>query len=95
MVAVDRLADVEHFLVGEVLDALFGRDSELLGDLPGRGAADTVDVGQRDLDALVGGDVDPGNTSHSYPLSSSTGVEVAEGKSHAAPRLSLRFITPS
>src|SRR5438270_11670627 len=93
VIAVDGLADVEHFLVGEVLDPLFGRDSELLGDLAGRGPADTVDVGQRDFHALVGGDVDPGDTSHSFPLSSSTGVEVAEGKSHAAPRLSLRFMT--
>ena len=30
MVAVDRLADVQHFLVGQVLDPLFGRDAELL-----------------------------------------------------------------
>ena len=29
MVAVDRLADVQHFLVGKVLDPLLGRDAEL------------------------------------------------------------------
>src|SRR6476646_6657685 len=58
-VLVDRLADVQHLLVGEVLDPLFRTDAELIGDLPGRGAADSVDVGQRDLDALVGGDAAP------------------------------------
>src|SRR4051794_14530589 len=73
VVAVDFLADVEDFLVGQVLDSLFGRDSEFLSDLLGRGAADSVDVGERHFDALVGGDVDPGDTSHSLPFFSSTG----------------------
>src|SRR6476646_9953791 len=73
VVLVDRLTNVQHLLVGEVLDALFRRDSQLLSDLLGRGAADSVNVGQRDFDALVGGDVDPGNTSHSLPFFSSTG----------------------
>ena len=68
MVLVDRLANVQHLLVGEVLDALFRRNAELLRDLLGRGAANSVDVGQRDLDALVGGDVHPGNTSHLITL---------------------------
>src|SRR3954469_14411532 len=67
-ILVDRFTDVQDFLVGQVLDTLLGRDAELLGDLLGRGAADTVNVGQRDFDALVGGDVDPGNTSHSLPF---------------------------
>src|SRR5260221_12184306 len=73
IVAVDRLADVQHFLVGEILDSLFRRNAELLSDLLGRRPADSVDVGQRDLDALVGGDVDPRNSSHSLPFFSSTG----------------------
>jgi hypothetical protein len=60
-------------LVSEILDALFRRNAELLGDLLGRRAADSVDIGQRDFDALVSGDVDPGNTSHSLPFFSSTG----------------------
>src|SRR3954466_4584591 len=44
MVLVDRLADVQHLLVGKVLDALLGRNAELLGDLLGRGPANSVDV---------------------------------------------------
>ena len=68
MVLVDLLADVEHFLVGEVLDALFRRNAELRDDVLGRRAADSVDVGKRDFHALVGGDVHPGNTSHLLPF---------------------------
>src|ERR1700755_1058580 len=40
---VDRFADVQHLLVGEVLDPLFRRNPELLGDLLGRRAADSMD----------------------------------------------------
>src|SRR3954463_5318023 len=51
MLGVDRLADMQDVLIGQVLDPLFLADAELLGDLPGLGAADSVDVGERDLDA--------------------------------------------
>src|SRR5689334_12466828 len=73
VILVDRFADVHDFLVRQVLDALLRRNAELLSDLLGRRAADTVDIGKRDFDALVGGDVHPGNTSHSLPFFSSTG----------------------
>src|SRR4051794_33425652 len=73
VVLVDRLADVADFLVGQVLDPFLARDSELGDDVLGRGAADSVDIGERDFHALVGGDVPPGNTSHSLPFFSSTG----------------------
>jgi hypothetical protein len=75
VIGVDSLADVQDFLIGQVLDPALGRDAQLFRDLLGRGAADSVDVGQRDFHALVGGDVDPGNTSHSLPFFSSTGLE--------------------
>ena len=80
MVLVDRLADVQHLLVGKVLDALLGRNAELLGDLLGRGPANSVDVGQRDFDALVRGDVDPGNTSHSLPFFKLHGAPTAPSR---------------
>src|SRR3712207_4262490 len=73
VVAVDRLADVQDLLVGQVLDPLFRRDAELGDDVLGRGLADSVDIGERDFHALVGGDVHPGDTSHSLPFFSSTG----------------------
>src|SRR3954471_8175606 len=68
MVGVDRLADVEDFLVGQVLDPALARDPELGGDFPGLGAADAVNVGKGDLDPLVGRDVDARDTCHGYFL---------------------------
>src|SRR4029453_10193710 len=73
VLAVNGFTNVQNFLIGQVLDALVGRDAELLRDLLGRRLADSVNVGQRDFHALVGGDVHPGNTSHSLPFFSSTG----------------------
>src|SRR5688572_11189594 len=73
VVGVDRLADVKDLLVGQVLNALFRPDSELLRDLPGLASADSVDVGERDLDALVRGYVNAGDTGHSRSSFSSTG----------------------
>src|SRR5438045_9135457 len=45
VVLVDRRADVEDFLIGQVLAALFGADPKLLRDLLGGRAADSVAVG--------------------------------------------------
>ena len=61
VVAVDRLADLEHFRVGELVDAPALRDVDLLDDLARLGRADAVDVLQRDHDALVGRNVDACN----------------------------------
>src|SRR6185437_14842251 len=68
VVLVDRLTDVQHLLVGEVLDSFVGRNAELGDDVLGRGPADSVDIGERDFHALVGGDVHPGNSSHLLPF---------------------------
>src|SRR3954452_13083219 len=73
VILVDRFADVDDFLVREVLDPLFRSDAKLTDNVLGRGAADSVDIGKRDFDALVGGDIAPGNTSHSLSFFSSTG----------------------
>ena len=64
MVGVDRFADVEHFLVGQVLDPARGLDAQLLGDLDGLGAPNAVNIGERNLYALVGRDVDARDTCH-------------------------------
>jgi len=61
---VDRLTDLQHFLVGQVLHAASRREAELGGDFLGLGRANAMNVGQRDFDALVGRDVDTRNTSH-------------------------------
>jgi hypothetical protein len=55
---------MQDFLVGKVLDPAGMVDPELVGDVLGGLGADAVDVGERNDHALVGGDVDPGNTSH-------------------------------
>ena len=64
VIGVDRFADVQDFLIAQVLNTAFRRDLQLLGDFLGLGPPNAVDVGKRDLNALVGGDVDPGNTCH-------------------------------
>ena len=81
MVAVDRFADLNDFLVGQVLDPALRCNAELCDDVLGRGAADSVDIGERDFHALVRRYVDPGNTCHSLSFFSSTGVEISEGES--------------
>src|ERR1700754_4059351 len=64
IVAVDHFADLQHFLVGELADAAIHRDLHLLHDLASVLLADAMDVLKRDQDALVGRDVDAGDTGH-------------------------------
>jgi len=42
------------------------RNAQLFNDPERRGAANSVNIGERDDHALVGGDIDPGNTSHLF-----------------------------
>src|SRR3546814_216678 len=72
-VGVDCLADLQHFGVGQVLNAAAVVDAQLVGDVDGGLAADAVDVGERDDHALVGRDVDTRNTCHGNLYSCSTG----------------------
>src|SRR5215204_3552824 len=64
VVAVDGLADLKHFRVGQLADPALGRDADLVGDLLGLSRADTVDVLERDHDALVGRDIDACDAGH-------------------------------
>ena len=64
VVGVDRLTNVQHFLVSQVLDARRVGDAELCRDFLGLGRTDAVDIGQRDNDALVGRDVNTRDTCH-------------------------------
>jgi hypothetical protein len=63
VVAVDRLADLQHFRVGQLVDAAVRRDADLVDDLLGKLLADAVNVLKRNDDALVGRNVDAGYTS--------------------------------
>jgi hypothetical protein len=64
VVAVDRVAEVGDLVLGQVTDVGVRADAGVRQQLVRHRATDPVDVGQADLDALVEGDVDPGDTSH-------------------------------
>src|SRR6202044_1318532 len=68
IVAVDRFADLHDFGVRELGDAPLGWDMHLLDDLFGLLRPDAVDVLKRDDHALVGGNINAYNASHS-PIS--------------------------
>ena len=55
---------MQHFLIGKILHAAAVVNAQLVCDLLRLVGADTMNVGKRDDNALVGGDVYPGNTSH-------------------------------
>ena len=50
IVAVDHFADLQHFVIGELVDAAILGDLQLGADLRGFGRADAVDVAQADRD---------------------------------------------
>src|SRR5512139_2888438 len=61
---VDRLADLQDFLVRRILDAALRPNAELGGNFLGLGAHNAVDGGERDVYALIGRDVDTRDTCH-------------------------------
>ena len=60
----DHLTQCSFLSFRQVTDAGIGIDTRLFEDLGCAGAADTVDIGQADLNALVLGQVNAGNTCH-------------------------------
>src|SRR5262249_43435060 len=62
---LDDPADLAHVVLGEVLDADVGAQAGILEDAARADAADAVDVGQSDLDALGAREIDASYTSHS------------------------------
>mmetsp|Transcript_27736 Transcript_27736/g.90768 ORF Transcript_27736/g.90768 Transcript_27736/m.90768 type:complete len:208 (+) Transcript_27736:299-922(+) len=64
MVAVDRFTNAQDFLIGEVLNTRAVSNAQLVCNLNSRCAANSVNIGERNNNALVGGEVYPGNTSH-------------------------------
>src|SRR5262245_25343339 len=63
-VRVDVPLKLRRLLVGEVLDLRLGREPEIDADLARGRGADAVDVRQPDLEALLVGEVDSGDTCH-------------------------------
>src|SRR5690606_17445812 len=64
IVAVDRLADLQHLGVGQLVDAPVGGDANLLDDFRSELRADAVNILKRDDDALIGRNIDAGYTGH-------------------------------
>src|SRR3954466_12305217 len=64
VVGVEPVAQLDQVLVAEVLHADVGRDPGLAQRLLRAGTADAVDVGERDLEPLLAGEVDAGKTCH-------------------------------
>src|SRR5262249_55501087 len=63
-VGFDVVAELDHFLIGQVLGPLAGVDSGRGEGLRRPGPADPEDVGERDLHPLVGGEVAADETCH-------------------------------
>src|SRR5437867_5144315 len=63
-VRVDVVAELRDLLVGEVAHLFVGREAERSANLARGRLADSVDVGQPDLEPLLVREVDAGNTSH-------------------------------
>ena len=61
---VDALTDTRFFLVGKVAHAGVRVDSGLFENSLRARSADTENVGQTDLDSLVSGQVNAGNSCH-------------------------------
>src|SRR5215475_14839708 len=64
IVAVDHFADLYHFLVAQLADATRLGDLDLFNNVGRDFRTDAMDILKRDQDALVGRDVDAGNTGH-------------------------------
>src|SRR5579863_6346599 len=67
VIAVDRLADLDDFLVGQLVEPARVLDADLAHDLVRLGLADAVDVLQRDHHALVRRNIDAGDAGHWRP----------------------------
>ena len=67
-VCVDPHTDLVDLVFGQIADTLVGVEVGVAADPLSGGLADTEDVGERDLEPLLAGDVDAGNTCHDETL---------------------------
>src|ERR1700733_15211775 len=64
IVAVDHFANLQHFLIAPLIDAAIFGNLDLLHDLGRILLADSMDVLERDQNALVSRNIHAGNTGH-------------------------------
>jgi len=69
IVGVDELPDPGDLVVGQIPDLGVGVDLQRHQQVLGAAPPHPKDVGEADLDSLVSGKVNPGNTRHASPLS--------------------------
>lgn len=88
VVGVDHLADPNDLGVGEFIHATIVRNPDLGTDLARLRTPNPMNVGERDLDALVGRNVDTRNTRHaSFSLKVALPQQPAHGHMSEGPRL--------
>src|SRR3954451_6591294 len=63
-VLVDVVTDLVDLVLGQLRDLGLAVEPEIGRDLLDRGLADAIDIGERDLQPLLAGDVDAGDTCH-------------------------------
>src|SRR5579871_2557918 len=68
IIAVDDLANLNDFRLGQIADAAILTDPDFLADILGIRGTDAMNVAQRDFDAFVGRNVNPGDTGHGILL---------------------------
>ena len=61
-VGINVVTDLGDLILGQILDAGVGVHTGLSADLGGAGAADAINVGESDLDALLARQIDAVNT---------------------------------
>ena len=66
VVVFDLVTELGDIILGQILCADVGVDAGLCKDIAGALQTDSVDIGQRDLDALGIRNIDTGYTSHCF-----------------------------
>jgi hypothetical protein len=87
VVAIDRFADLQHFLIGQLADAAIFGNADLRRDFLSFGFTNAVNVLERDNDALLGRDVYTGDTGHELALLKRENIK-RDNESKAPPILS-------
>jgi hypothetical protein len=65
-VLVNGFADPRKLVLHQLMNSALARNSKFLAKVRRRRATDTVDIGQRDFDALLRRDVDASYTCHAW-----------------------------
>jgi hypothetical protein len=69
VVVVEEIGDPGQLVVGELASPLIGVDFRAEADLSGEGRADAVEIAQRNLSSLIGGNIDSQESWHDLSLS--------------------------